>query len=66
MADIKKLKARIAELEAKLAEVGKESTASGGQHRGKIAHMSAEVVDSNPYRFVKSSTFKNSRGLSWS
>ncbi len=47
MADIKALQARIAELEAKLAEAG---AASAAVARPKIAEMSAEVVDSNPYR----------------
>ena len=53
MADIKSLQARIAELEAKLKEAQKDGPAGAtGQHRQKIAQMSSEVVDSNPYRSV--------------
>ena len=48
MEDIKSLQARIAELEAKLAQAQNDGAA--GKHRQKIAHMSAEVVESNPYR----------------
>lgn len=42
--DQNQLLSRIKELEEKLAQVG------GHVGRGKIEHMSAEVVDSNPYR----------------
>ena len=48
MEEIKNLQARVAELEAKLAQA--QNDGATGQHRQKIAHMSAEVVDSNPYR----------------
>ena len=50
MDEIKTLKARITELEAKLAEAQNAPAGATGQHRQKIAQMSAEVVDSNPYR----------------
>jgi len=44
---VDELKARIAELEKKLEEVS--SASSGPSGRGKIAAMSGEVVDTNPY-----------------
>ena len=52
MASIESLQARIKELEAELT-----AAKAGGDRAGreKIAEMSSEVVDSNPYRFVRSS-----------
>jgi len=44
--DVKALQARIKELENEVAELKGTST------RGRIDKMSAEVVDSNPYRWV--------------
>lgn len=46
--EIARLKRRIAELEREL------SSSNGTNHPGrtKILEMSAEVVDSNPYRFA--------------
>lgn len=41
---VEELRQRVAQLEAELAR------ASASQARGKIAEMSSEVVDSNPYR----------------
>lgn len=58
METVEKLKARVAELERQLAARNTHpdgqpddqcGVASGGR-REKIAEMSAEVVDSNPYR----------------
>ena len=43
--EIARLKARVKELERELGEARRERP-----HREKIEHMSAEVVDSNPYR----------------
>ena len=43
--EIAHLKARVTELERELGEARCERP-----HREKIQHMSAEVVDSNPYR----------------
>ena len=43
--EIARLKARVTELETELGEARRERP-----HREKIQHMSAEVVDSNPYR----------------
>lgn len=48
MDDIEKLKAQKALLEAKLKAL--EAETSGETCRPKIAEMSGEVVDSNPYR----------------
>lgn len=45
-AELEQLKSRVAELEHELDVVKK--SASG---RGRITQMSAEVVDSNPYRY---------------
>ena len=49
------LRSRILELELQLAEARKQaqqaaSEAKHGKPREKIAELSAEVVDSNPYR----------------
>jgi hypothetical protein len=52
MAEIEQLKKRIVELESKLEDVKASSTA-----RPKISHMSAEVVDSNPYRYFTAGLF---------
>ena len=50
MGSVEELKLRIQQLEAELAqERGAKTTTAGRQ---KIDKMSAEVVDSNPYRLV--------------
>lgn len=47
MDEVESLRRRVAELEKQLQEEkSKDATAT----REKIEHMSAEVVDSNPYR----------------
>ena len=53
MASTEHLQKRVAELEAELALL-KEGGGAGekGHVRGKIQQMSAEVVDSNPYRLA--------------
>ena len=48
MATVEALSARVAELERQLAEC--EQRSQSHPKRGKIAEMSSEVVDSNPYR----------------
>ena len=47
MNEIEQLKARITELECLL-----EKQKKGSKTRTKIAEMSSEVIDSNPYRCV--------------
>lgn len=47
MSTIKELQAKIAKLEAELAN---EKSKNEGPVREKISQMSSEVVDSNPYR----------------
>ncbi len=47
MEDVEQLKKRIVELESKL-----EAVKANQAVRPKISHMSAEVVDSNPYRYA--------------
>ena len=47
-AEVVQLRARVAELERQLEAV------RAGPRREKIHTMSAEVVDSNPYRLVRS------------
>ena len=44
-AEISRLRRRVAELEEELS-----AARTGGPRREKIQQMSAEVVDSNPYR----------------
>lgn len=46
MDTVEELKARVLELENEVAELKGTST------RGRIDKMSAEVVDSNPYRWA--------------
>lgn len=48
METVEELKKRIANLEKQLAESLQTKNVSS---RGKISAMSAEVVDSNPYRY---------------
>lgn len=50
MASIEELQQRIKDLEKELAEIKRGENQTS--YRGKILEMSAEVVDSNPYRFV--------------
>lgn len=53
MSTIKELKAKIKQLEEELALEKSRSTTKAEPHgpgRDKIAKMSVEVVDSNPYR----------------
>ena len=45
---VEELKKRIEELENELAK--EKQNNSNAMHRPKIAEMSSEVVDSNPYR----------------
>ena len=51
---IKKLQARVKELEHELQCLKSNSAAAkpAAEKRGKIAEMSSEVVDSNPYRLA--------------
>lgn len=49
MASIEDLQKKIKELEQEL----KEERSKGGAIRTKISQMSSEVVDSNPYRYMK-------------
>lgn len=49
MATIEDLQKKIKELEQEL----KEERSKGGAIRTKISQMSSEVVDSNPYRYIK-------------
>ena len=53
---IKKLQARVKELEHELQCLKLNSSAAkpAAEKRGKIAEMSSEVVDSNPYRLARS------------
>jgi len=50
---IKNLQARVKELENELKCLKSSNSAAkpAAERRGKIAEMSSEVVDSNPYRF---------------
>jgi hypothetical protein len=48
--EVEKLKSRILELENEVAEL------KGNSKRGRIEKMSAEVVDSNPYRWAETKT----------
>ena len=50
MASVDELKERIVQLEAELARQRGESSGNNAGGRTKIDQMSAEVVDSNPYR----------------
>ena len=54
MASAEDMKKRIEELEAEVQRVKGESCAGAG--RQKIAQMSSEVVDSNPYRLINVET----------
>lgn len=47
MSDVESLQKKVAELERELEEKKSKDAATT---REKIEHMSAEVVDSNPYR----------------
>ena len=50
MASVEELKSRIQQLEAELEQ--ERSGKGAGSGRQRIDKMSAEVVDSNPYRLV--------------
>ena len=49
-AEVQRLRERVAQLEQELSAA--HVTKGGGVQRERIAQMSAEVVDSNPYRYV--------------
>lgn len=51
MTSVEELKAKIEKLEQELA-VEKSKNSQNAPARGKIAQMSSEVVDSNPYRLA--------------
>lgn len=53
MSTVEDLQSRIKELEDKLKTLEKNAP-----YREKIANMSAEVVDSNPYRLVICTIYK--------
>lgn len=50
MATVEELKLRVRELENELIKCKQRQSAAEEAHRPKIEQMSAEVVDSNPYR----------------
>ena len=49
-AEVQQLRERVAQLERELSAA--QGIKGGVARRERIAHMSAEVVDSNPYRLV--------------
>lgn len=53
MATVEELKLRVRELENELIKCKqRQSAAEDAHNRPKIDQMSAEVVDSNPYRYL--------------
>ena len=54
MASMDELRKEVANLREQLANEQKKIQEMGAVKRGKIEKMSAEVVDSNPYRLVDS------------
>ena len=57
--EISALKARISELESLLEQKEMDPEARNHEKRGKIAEMSSEVVDSNPYSRLEEEALKS-------